>query len=144
MKKVSAILLVMVFIMPAGLLARLSFADFHGTWRLMYRGNYGYEFSFNKSYRANCIIFLQHSTLRFRGVYTLDEQNRLRINLSDMKHQEHGTSAKFTRLGSSYFIFNAEKGKSSGGEYLELRPVTIIINGQNSEGYFEPVIKLSK
>jgi hypothetical protein len=144
MRNIRALVLVLVFTLPCALSARVTFGDFHGTWRLMYRGNYGYEFSFNKSYRANCAIYLQGTTLYFRGVYTLDEKNNLRINVSEMKNQEPGQAGSFTPISSSYFIFGAERLKQAGKDYLELRPLTIIINGNSSEGYFEPVIKLTK
>ncbi|HQO02284.1 MAG TPA: hypothetical protein PLI62_08440 [Spirochaetota bacterium] len=126
----------------------LRFSDFHGRWDLVYRGNYGYEFRFYKSYRALCIVYLQTNLLVFKGVYTLDEKNRLRINISEMKNQ-NGTrpgnlAAGFTRIASSYFIFKAARLKESGRHYLELRPVSIIINGNNSDGYYEPVMKLRK
>jgi len=126
----------------------LRFSDFHGRWSLTYRGNYGYEFRFYKSYRALCIVYLQSNLLVFKGVYTLDEKNRLRINISEMKNQ-NGTrpgnlSTGFTRISSSYFIFKAARLRESGRHYLELRPVSIIINGNNSEGYYEPVMKLRK
>lgn len=144
MRKLRALLLVVIFTAPCAMVSGLTFGDFHGTWRLMYRGNYGYEFSFNKSYRANCAIYLQDRTIFFRGVYTLDEKNNLRINVSEMQNREAGQPGRFTPVSTSYFIFGAQRYKTGGRDYLEIRPLTIIINGNNSEGYFEPVIKLVK
>jgi len=144
MKKIRALVLAAACMIPWTIAEGIDFGDLHGTWRLFYRGNYGYEFSFNRSYRANCVIYLQGSTLHFRGVYTIDEKRNLRINVSEMKHNEAGQPGGFTPISTSYFIFGAQRLKQSGKDYLELRPLTIIINGNNSEGYFEPVIKLAK
>jgi len=144
MKKIRALVLAAACMIPWTFASGIDFGDLHGTWRLFYRGNYGYEFSFNRSYRANCVIYLQGSTLHFRGVYTIDEKRNLRINVSEMKHQEAGQPGGFTPISTSYFIFGAQRLKQAGKDYLELRPLTIIINGNNSEGYFEPVIKLAK
>ncbi len=144
MKNIRSLVMVLAALAPFSLDARLAFSDFHGTWRLFYRGNYGYEFSFNRSYRAYCAIRLQGSMLFFRGVYTLDESNNLRINVSEMKNQELGARGKYAPVASSYFIFEARRFKEGGRDFLELRPRTIVINGNNSDGYFEPVIKLAK
>jgi hypothetical protein len=144
MRKFRALALVVLLLAPCAMVSGLTFSDFHGTWRLMYRGNYGYEFSFNKSYRAYCAIYLQDRTIFFRGVYTLDEKNNLRINVSEMQNRESGQPGRFTPISSSYFIFGASRYKAGGRDFLEIRPLTIIINGNSSEGYFEPVIKLVK
>ncbi|MCX7679644.1 MAG: hypothetical protein N2316_10555 [Spirochaetes bacterium] len=122
----------------------IGFNDVIGTWRLHYRGNYGYEFSFNKSYRAVCVVRLKEMNIYFRGVYTIDERKNLRINISEIKNQEYGTGGKYNAVSLSYFVFDAKRYQQGGKEYLELRPVEIVINGNSSEGYFEPIMKLVK
>ena len=124
----------------------LKFRDVQGKWSLMFRGNYGYEFRFSKSYRAICILYLLSSSLIFKGVYTIEEGNKLRINISEMKNEESvnglNLSKKFVKTTSSYFVFQAEVRKEKKGKMLVLRPQKIFIDGNNSEGYFEPEIKL--
>lgn len=122
----------------------IDFKEVVGTWRLHYRGNYGYEFMFNRSYRAVCVVRLKEMTIYFRGVYTIDDQKNLRINISEIKNQEPGRAAKYNPVSSSYFVFEAKRYQHAGKDYLELRPIDIIINGKSSEGYFEPVMKLVK
>ncbi len=122
----------------------INFTELIGTWRLYYRGNFGYEFSFNKSYRAVCVVRFKETSIYFRGVYTIDERKNLRINISEIKNEEPGSSGKYNSVSSSYFIFDAKRYQQSGKDYLELRPIDIVINGNTSDGYFEPVMKLVK
>ncbi len=122
----------------------INFNEVIGTWRLYYRGNFGYEFSFNKSYRAVCVVRFKETSIYFRGVYTIDERKNLRINISEIKNEEPGSSGKYNPVSSSYFIFDAKRYQQSGKDCLELRPIDIVINGNTSEGYFEPIMKLVK
>lgn len=122
----------------------INFNEVIGTWRLYYRGNYGYEFAFNKSYRAVCVVRFKETSIYFRGVYTIDERKNLRINISEMKNEEPGSSGKYNSVSSSYFIFDAKRYQQGGKDYLELRPIDIVINGNTSDGYFEPIMKLVK
>jgi hypothetical protein len=126
----------------------VAFRDFHGRWALNYRGNYGYEFRFNASYRAICILYLQTNILVFKGVYTVEQGDHLRINISEVKNQDgnrlgslnHG----FTSVSTSYFVFKASRKDAQGQKVLELVPVEAMINGNSSEGYFEPVMRLKQ
>ncbi len=124
----------------------LSFKSVIGTWSLKYSGNYGYTFSLNPSYRATVVLYLNMEILTFRGVYTIEEGNKLRININEMKdeHRGGGRSKGFVKAKSSYFLFGGYKTRKNGKETLYLRPLAIIIDGNNSEGYFEPLIKLAK
>ncbi len=122
----------------------INFKEVVGTWRLYYRGNFGYEFSFNKSYRAVCVVRFKETSIYFRGVYTIDERKHLRINISEMKNEEPGSTGKYNSVFSSYFVFDAKRYQQGKKEYLELRPIDIVINGNASDGYFEPIIKLVK
>ena len=63
-----------------------------------------------------------------------NEENISRINLRN----------NFTKTSSSYFIFHGVIKKSKWKKILQLNPIKIIIDGRNSEGYFEPVIELKK
>lgn len=124
----------------------LSFKNVIGTWSLKYSGNYGYTFSLHSSYKAIVILYLNMETLIFRGVYTIEEGNKLRININEMKDEHRGGGSRkgFVKAKSSYFLFGGYKTSKSGRETLYLRPLSIIIDGNNSEGYFEPLIKLAK
>jgi hypothetical protein len=124
----------------------LSFKNVIGTWSLIYSGNYGYAFNLSQSYRATVILYLNMEILTFRGVYTIEDGNKLRININEMKeeHRGGGKNKSFVKAKSSYFLFGGYKTKKSGRETLYLKPLAIIIDGNNSEVYFEPLIKLAK
>jgi hypothetical protein len=124
----------------------LSFKNVVGTWALKYSGNYGYQFSFYANYRALVILYLNMETLIFKGVYTLDEGNKLKINIYEMKDERRaGVPNKgFVKAKSSYFLFSGYETAKQGRTTLFLRPRAIIIDGNNSEGYFEPLLKLAK
>ncbi|HQL44324.1 MAG TPA: hypothetical protein PL073_10590 [Spirochaetota bacterium] len=137
-----------VLVMIAGNSAALEFSDFHGRWKLLYRGNYGYEFRFAKNYQAVCILYLQNNAVVFKGVYTLDNPQTLRINISQMKNVDNINTVYgaggFSNVNSSYFLFHAALVKKDTKKMLELKPLSIVIDGITSEGYFEPVILLQK
>jgi hypothetical protein len=124
----------------------LTFKNVIGNWTLKYSGNYGYTFSFYSNYRALVVLNLNMETLIFKGVYTIEEGNKLKINIYEMKEEHRAGGAKkgFVKAKSSYFLFGGHKIKKNRKETLYLRPRAIIIDGNNSEGYFEPLIKLSK
>jgi hypothetical protein len=124
----------------------LTFKNVVGTWALKYSGNYGYQFSFYANYRALVILYLNMETLVFKGVYTLDEGNKLKINIYEMKDERRaGVPSKgFVKAKSSYFLFSGYETARQGRTTLFLRPRAIIIDGNNSEGYFEPLLKLAK
>jgi len=48
----------------------------------------------------------------------------------------------FVKAKSSHFIFNTRIIVTGGKKNLELKPDKIFIDGSDSEGYFEPYIKL--
>ncbi|OHD63256.1 MAG: hypothetical protein A2176_11770 [Spirochaetes bacterium RBG_13_51_14] len=123
----------------------LTFKSVIGTWTLKYSGNYGYNFSFYSNYRALIVLYLNMETLIFKGVYTI-EDNKLKINIYEMKeqHRAGGINRGFVKAKSSYFLFGGYKTTKNRKETLRLRPLAIIIDGNNSEGYFEPLIKLTK
>jgi hypothetical protein len=124
----------------------INFKDIHGRWRLAYGGNFGYEFRFNKSYRALCILYLRSCAYVFKGVYTIEEGSRIRINISEMKNDPNVSSpnlhGNFNKTSSSYFIFEGEIKKNKNKKTLELKPVKIIIDSNSDEGKFEPLIRL--
>jgi len=126
----------------------IDFKDVNGTWLLKYKGNYGYRFSFNKNYKSLIILYLGSQVLIFKGVYTIEGSNLIRINIFEMKREEDtgriNVYRGFVKTKSSYFIFfgycDARKNRRS----LILKPGTIFIDGNSSDGYFEPLIKLNK
>jgi hypothetical protein len=124
----------------------LTFKSVIGNWSLKYSGNYGYNFSFYSNYRALVVLYLNMETLIFKGVYTIEDGNKLKINIYEMKeeHRAGGVKKGFVKAKSSYFLFGGNKIRKNGKETLNLRPLAIIIDGNNSEGYFEPLIKLAK
>ncbi len=126
----------------------LKISELEGKWQLVYRGNYGYQFNFSKNYRAVCIIFLSTSTVIFRGVYTIEDRNTIRINISEMKKQD-GTSnidlrSRFVKTSSTYFIFGVGLGGRQGSRTLQMAPKKVIIDGNSSDGYFEPEFTLNR
>lgn len=124
----------------------LTFKNVVGTWALKYSGNYGYQFSLYANYRALVILYLNMETLVFKGVYTIDEGNKLKINIYEMKEERRSgpQSRGFVKAKSSYFLFSGYQTVKQGRTTLFLRPRAIIIDGNNSEGYFEPQLKLAK
>lgn len=153
-KSILVIFSVFLFLFPvssasgedAGSKSALSFTSLRGTWELIYGDNYGYYFRFDRNYKAIVVLYLNDSSVIFKGVYTIEDANTLRINISAMKREERlkdlDFKEGFVTVNSSYFIF---KGRITGGlktKKLELKPDTISIDGSDSEGYFEPLIEL--
>ena len=125
----------------------LSFKSVVGQWLLQYPGNYGYRFNLHPNYRATVIIYLNNETLFFNGVYTLTDTDKLRINIYEMKVEHRsapGRNRGYVKAKSSHFLFGGHATARGGVRTLHLRPVAIVIDGMNSEGYFEPLIKLNR
>jgi|GEM_PF-1227308 len=124
----------------------INFTNIRGTWRLKYPNNYGYEFRLSRNYRAIVILFLKDSSLVFRGIYTIDDDNTFRITLSEMKRVDGirniNVYSRFVKTKSSYFLFVARYNKKE--RKLLIRPKKISIDGNDSQGYFEPLISLKK
>ncbi len=119
-----------------------------GGWSLIYRGNYGYKFRFYKNYRVLCILYLRLNALVFKGIYTVEDNNRIRINIYEMKNEENisriNLKRNFVKTSSSYFIFQGNIDKSSKKKKLLLKPIEVVIDGRRSDGYFEPAFTLNK
>ena len=117
-----------------------------GKWNLIYADNYGYSFSFFKNYKALIIIYLKTSAIIFKGVFTIEEKSIIRVNIIEMKHEESVQNMNFNRdfvkTQKSYFLFKGNVKEKDRKKSLIVKPEKIIIDGSNSEGYFEPVIKL--
>ena len=126
----------------------LNFDTIKGNWDLKYGDNYGYSFRLGKNYRAIVILYLNCSSILFKGIYTIEKDDILRINISEMKREESvnkiNTTAGFTQVKSSYFLFHAKIFEKTGKPVMELKPVRILIDDNSSDGYFEPLIKLTK
>ena len=149
MKKIISSILTLLILVPCVLSGKpIGFKDVAGRWRLLYRGNYGYDFYFYNNYRAIVIVYLRSSAVVFRGVYTIEENNQIRINISEMKNEPSATNinlkSRFVKTSSSYFTFIVDREDAKGKKILSLKPGRIVIDGLDSEGYFEPVIKLDK
>ncbi len=142
---ISAILILFSFSL-AGTPATVT--SLHGRWKLLYTGPYGYEFRFYKNYRAVCILYLKTSALIFKGVYTVEDDHTLRINLYEMKNEKRvyhpDTRKGFTKIKSSHFTFKTEIKGSGKNRTLVLDPGSIVIDGNTCDGYFEPGIRLKK
>jgi hypothetical protein len=149
-KKIYIIMLIILFssIFPArGGADDVNFQNLSGYWTLLYGNDYGYSFRFYKNYRAIVILYLSSSSIVFKGVYNIESSDSIRINISEMKRVESVKSIDlkggFQKAKSSYFIFDTKVISSGGKRNLELRPQKISIDGNDSEGYFEPYIKLN-
>lgn len=124
----------------------VNFKNLTGNWNLLYENSYGYNFRFYKNYKAIVVIYLNNSSIIFKGVYNLESSDSIRINISEMKRVESvknlDLKGGFVKAKSSHFIFNAQLVTSGSRRHLELKPRTISIDGSDSEGFFEPYIKL--
>ena len=135
------------FISSYTIFAEQNMNDLLGRWSFMHRRNYGYEFRFLNNYRAYCILYSGSNALVFKGIYTI-EKDKLRINISEMKNERNvyriNLRNKFVRTSSSYFIFDADVQRSGKNTVLKLKTIKTIIDGSDSNGYFEPEIVLKK
>jgi len=137
-----------VFLMKASAedVLPVNFKSLSGNWNLLYGNDYGYSFYFYKNYRAVVVLYLNSSSIVFKGVYNIETSDSIRINISEMKRVESvkniDLKSGFVKAKSSHFIFNTRIINSNGKKNLELKPLTIFIDGSDSEGYFEPYIKL--
>ena len=126
----------------------LNFNSIKGNWDLKYGDNYGYSFRLGNNYKAIVVLYLNSSSLIFKGVYTLEEEDKLRINVSGMKREERVTglnlNSGFVDVKSSYFVFHSRIFERSGRTIMELRPVQIFIDHNSSEGFFEPLVRLTR
>ncbi len=125
----------------------VNFQNLSGSWTLLYGNDYGYSFRFYKNYRAVVILYLNSSSIVFKGVYNIESSDSIRINISEMKRVESvkniDIKGGFQKAKSSHFIFSTRVLSADGKKNLELRPQKISIDGSDSEGYFEPYIKLN-
>ena len=125
----------------------LTFKNLRGTWELIYEDNYGYSFRFDKNYKAIVVLYINDSSVIFKGVYTIEDSNTLRINISTMKRENRLKNFDFKKgfvsVKSSYFVFKGKITSRGKSKLLELKPDTISIDGSDSEGYFEPLIELN-
>ena len=117
-----------------------------GEWKIAYGGNYGYEFRLQDNYKAIIILYLNEQSIVFKGVWAIEDNNILRANISEIKNVDNAnqvnTDSGFTKTRGSKFLFNAELNEN--GEILILKPLSIVIDSNNSSGFFEPVMKLKK
>lgn len=126
----------------------LNFNTIKGNWDLKYGADYGYSFRLGNNYRAVVILYLSSSSVIFRGVYTIEQDDLIRINISEMKREDRvkgiNTTSGFTDVKSSYFVFHSRLFEKDKKTFMELRPVRIFIDDNSSDGYFEPLIRLVK
>jgi hypothetical protein len=110
----------------------------------MYKNNCGYEFRFNSNYRAFCIVYSGSNAIIFKGIFAI-EKDRLTININEMKTEENWRRidfwSRFSKTASSYFVFKIELNKNKS---LTLTSIKTIIDGNDSKGYFEPEISLTR
>ncbi len=124
----------------------INYKSLIGKWSLIYGGNYGYTFRFQNNYKSLVTLYLGNEALVFKGVYSIEGKN-LVINIYEMKRAKDIASASypggFQKANSSSFIFRASMNEKNRKKILKIVPVKIRIDGNNSDGYFEPLIKLS-
>ncbi|MFH0975183.1 MAG: hypothetical protein V1874_05300 [Spirochaetota bacterium] len=137
-------LLFCFFLVSSSAFPDIGYNDISGKWRLMYKNNCGYEFRFNSNYRAFCILYSGANAIIFKGIFAI-EKDRLTININEMKTEENWRRIdfwnKFSKTASSYFVFKIELNKN---KILTLTSIKTIIDGNDSKGYFEPEISLSR
>ncbi len=128
------------------IIAPLGFSDLTGIWELKYGTGYGYRFSFYKSYKSLIVLYLKTSFILFKGVYTLEDPDIIKVNIFEMKFTSSLKGVRspggFTKTKGSYFIFRGYLKNRDGKQLLVINPEKIIIDGKSSPGYFEPLIKL--
>ena len=126
----------------------INFETISGTWELKYANNYGYTFRFYKNYRSIVILYLNNHALVFKGVYTFEGSNLVRINIYEMKKSKRlsgiNLRSGFIKAKSSFFKFSIHLKEKNRKKILSISPRNITIDGNNSDGYFEPVIKLKR
>jgi hypothetical protein len=119
----------------------LTLSDCYGRWQ-----NGIYTFTFNKNYTASVIIDINpRESIVFSGVFNVEKDNLIRINISEMKQCPRGTAfskSGFSKTASSHFIFSLDP--KADKRTLVVRPKTITIDGNNGEGYFEPEMVLKR
>ena len=121
--------------------APLSPSDCFGRWK-----NDIYTFTFTKNYTASIIIAINpQNCFVFNGVFNVERDNLIRVNISEMKSCPRDAAfskSGFSKASSSHFIFSLDhKGDK---RTLIVRPKEIIIDGNNSEGYFDQEMTLRR
>jgi len=124
----------------------VTFETINGQWHLMYPESLGYEMQFYKNYRSLIILYLGNHTLLFRGIYTIEEDSKVRINIYEMKRSESVTNREsgFIKAKYSHFLFQCYTAGQKQNMRLILKPLKIVIDGNDSDGFFEPVLRLKK
>ena len=105
-----------------------------------------YLFLINKNYMASVVVYINPSeAFIFNGIYTV-EKDALRININEMKSGPRSQIFQrqgFTKTASSHFVFIGELSTVKEKK-LTLKPKEIVIDGTNSEGYFDQIVTLKK
>jgi len=126
----------------------LDYSELFGKWTLKYPQNYGYEFIFSGDYDAEITLHLNDVKINFKGKFSLDDNHRIRITLSEMAQKDEITVGEkkhnFTPVKDSYFLFKGRMIRDAKPKTLVLNPIKIITEGISSDGYFEPQIRLKK
>lgn len=118
--------------------------ELKGRWLLRYKDGFGYEFRLKENYRAYVVLYLQGQVLVFKGVYNVDQENILRINISEMKDMHNSSAIEsvkdLVKTSSSLFRFTIETFDKKN---LVIVPLEIRIDGRRSDGYFEKRLPLA-
>ena len=121
--------------------APLSLSDCFGRWK-----NDIYTFSFSKNYTASIIIAINpQQCFVFNGVFNIEKDNLVRININEMKSCPRVSACSrsgFSKAASSHFIFALDL--KTDRKTLVVRPKEIVIDGNNSEGYFDQEMILKR
>ncbi|MGL4369507.1 MAG: hypothetical protein ACRCUT_07535 [Spirochaetota bacterium] len=122
--------------------AQIAPADCYGRWK-----DTTYVVTLNRNYTASVVIYVNPTLAYvFGGVFTVEKDNKLRISISEMKSCPRGkvfTKSGFTKIASSRFVFSIES-KNDRGKALILRPREVVIDGNDSAGYFDKEMVLRK
>ena len=141
MKFLRTVFVFLICLSVSPLFASLSLTDPAGKWEAG-----SYMFILNRNYSATIIIYInKFNAYVFNGVYTVDDGDIIRISISQMKSgpkSEVFSRKGFTKTASSRFLFKAAV-MNKNGKKLILKPKEIVIDGNNSDGYFEKEIILN-
>jgi hypothetical protein len=119
-----------------------------GHWENIYNNGLGYEFTFKKEGRdtkGEITIHLHDESLKFFGE-VLFSQNQLLMTVLKISRKS-SAGKEWTRpysVTQSKFIFNVKKHDKSSDKGLRMEPLTVLIEGRDTIGYFEPYFILHR
>lgn len=124
----------------------LTLEDLYGTWKRRYSNSTGYQFDIS---RQSCLItlFLEDSTMVFSGK-PFFSHDQLMVDVHRMKGTEHKpgdqSSRGFMDVAGTRFTFHVTMRYHLQRPVLQLKPLSVLVRGMDSVGFFEPVFILER